>query len=67
MRVVAKRFLRSNDTVYRQFKHVLICGHAPNIIREQTRGQQPPPLEIRDNPKFYLDFKDIIMLLIRDT
>ncbi|KAK2655020.1 hypothetical protein Ddye_008072 [Dipteronia dyeriana] len=44
MRVVAERFQRSKDTVYRQFKRVLrgLCGLAPNIIHEQTRGQQPP-------------------------
>ena len=59
MRVVAERFQRAKDTVYRQFKCVLkgLCGLAPRIIREQTRGQQPPPPEIRDNPKFYPYFK----------
>ncbi|KAK3183261.1 hypothetical protein Dsin_030547 [Dipteronia sinensis] len=63
MRVVAERFQRSKDTVYRQFKRVLkgICGLAPNIIHEQTRGQQPPPLEIRNNPKFYLYFKQYLV------
>ncbi|KAK3205167.1 hypothetical protein Dsin_019213 [Dipteronia sinensis] len=62
MLVVAERFQRSKDTVYRQFKRVLkgLCGLAPNIIREQTRGQQPPPPEIRNNPKFYLYFKKCI-------
>ncbi|KAK2638491.1 hypothetical protein Ddye_026286 [Dipteronia dyeriana] len=59
MRVVAKRFQRSKDTMYRQFKRILkgLCGLAPNIIREQTQRQQPPPLEIRDNPKFCPYFK----------
>ncbi|KAK3218858.1 hypothetical protein Dsin_012828 [Dipteronia sinensis] len=62
MRVVAESFQRSKDTVYRQFKRVLkgLCGLAPNIIREQTRGQQPPPPEIRNNPKFYPYFKKCI-------
>ncbi|KAK3221059.1 hypothetical protein Dsin_015029 [Dipteronia sinensis] len=62
MQVVAERFQRSKDMVYRQVKRVLkgLCGLAPNIIPEQTRGQQPPPLEIRNNPKFYPYFKNCI-------
>ena len=63
MRVVAERFQWAKDTVYRQFKRVLrgICGLPPRIIYEQTRGQQPPPLEIRNNPKIYLYFKVSIL------
>ncbi|KAK2656258.1 hypothetical protein Ddye_009310 [Dipteronia dyeriana] len=62
IRVVAERFQRSKDTVYGQFKRVLkgLCGLSPNIIREQTRGQQPPSLEIRDNPNIYPYFKKCI-------
>ncbi|KAK2661987.1 hypothetical protein Ddye_000561 [Dipteronia dyeriana] len=62
MRVVAKIFQLSKDTVYRQFKRVLrgLCGLAPNIICEQTRGQQPPPPQIKDNTKFYPYFKKCI-------
>ena len=63
MRVVAERFQRAKDTVYRQFKRVLkgLCGLTPNIIREQTRGQQSPLLEIGNNPKFYMYFKVSIL------
>ncbi|KAK3188730.1 hypothetical protein Dsin_028291 [Dipteronia sinensis] len=59
IRVVVERFQRSKDTVYRQFKRVLkgLCGLAPRIIHQQTRGQQPPPPVIRRSPKFYLYFK----------
>ncbi|KAK3227286.1 hypothetical protein Dsin_007148 [Dipteronia sinensis] len=62
MRVVAERFQRSKDTIYRQFKRVLkgLYGLAPHIIREQNRGQQPPPPEIKDRPKFYPYFKKCI-------
>ncbi|KAK3173946.1 hypothetical protein Dsin_032816 [Dipteronia sinensis] len=62
MRVVVERFQQSKDTVYRQFKSVLkgLCGLTPNIILERTRGQHPPPLEIRNNPKFYPYFKKCI-------
>ncbi|KAK3204512.1 hypothetical protein Dsin_018558 [Dipteronia sinensis] len=60
MRIVDERFQRSKDTVYRQFKCVLkgLCELAPHIILEQTRGQQPPPQEIKDKPKFYPYFKE---------
>ena len=57
VRVVAKRFLRSKDTINRQFKRVLraLCEFSPHIIRAQIRGATP--LEIASNPKYFPYFE----------
>ncbi|CAL2228986.1 unnamed protein product [Prunus armeniaca] len=52
MRVDAKRFQRSKDTIHRQFKCVLgaLCALAPRIIRPQSQGETSS--QILNNPKY---------------
>ncbi|KAI5324197.1 hypothetical protein L3X38_033270 [Prunus dulcis] len=60
MRVAAKRFQRSKDTIHRQFKRILgaLCALAPRIIRPQSRGETPS--QILNNPKYYPYFEKCI-------
>ena len=57
VRVAAKRFQWSKDTIHRQFKHVLraLCEFSPHIIRAQIRGATPP--EIASNLIYFPYFE----------
>ncbi|KAJ7718236.1 hypothetical protein B0H16DRAFT_1217627, partial [Mycena metata] len=63
IRHVGERFQRSNETISKYFRRVLIAVSSPPFYTQYVRlpsARDPIPESIRSNPKFFPFFKDAI-------